>query len=124
MTTPTTELPIHPVREKTSLADRIVSTAGTCGGRPRIAGTRITVEHIAIWYTRMAMTPDEIVSEYSHLTLSDVHSALAYYYEHKDQIEEEIRRGRELEERLRAGQPSVFEKLKGRDARNDSFPHG
>ncbi len=37
------------------------------------------------------MTPDEIVEAYPHLTLAQVHSALAYYWEHRDEIEQEIR---------------------------------
>jgi uncharacterized protein (DUF433 family) len=36
-------------REPTSLGDRIVLTPGTCWGKPRIAGTRIKVEQVAIW---------------------------------------------------------------------------
>jgi uncharacterized protein (DUF433 family) len=60
---------------------RIVRTPGICGGRPRIDGHRITVEDVAIWHERMGMSPDEIVSGYPSITLSDVHAALAYYYE-------------------------------------------
>jgi uncharacterized protein (DUF433 family) len=37
------------------------------------------------------MTPDEIVEAYPHLTLAQVHAALAYYWEHRDEIEQEIR---------------------------------
>jgi uncharacterized protein (DUF433 family) len=56
---------------------RIVSTPGTCGGRPRIDGHRITVEDVAIWHERMGMSPDEIVSSYPTITLSDALAALA-----------------------------------------------
>jgi uncharacterized protein (DUF433 family) len=56
---------------------RIVSTPGTCGGRPRIDGHRITVEDVAIWHERMGMSPEEIVSAYPTITLSEVHAALA-----------------------------------------------
>jgi uncharacterized protein (DUF433 family) len=31
---------------------RIVSTPGTCGGKPRVDGHRITVKHIVIDYRR------------------------------------------------------------------------
>jgi uncharacterized protein (DUF433 family) len=51
---------------------RVVSTPGVCGGRPRIDGHRITVEDVAIWHERMAMSPDEIVSAHPSITLSDV----------------------------------------------------
>jgi uncharacterized protein (DUF433 family) len=65
---------------------RIVSTPGTCGGRPRIDGH-------PIWYERMGMSPDEIVSAHPGITLSQVHAALAYYYEYRDRIDADIREG-------------------------------
>jgi len=104
---------------------RIVSTPGTCGGRPRIDGHRITVEDVAVWHQRMGMSPDEIVSAYPSLTLSDVHAALAYYYEHREQVEASIQEGQRLTAELRAKGPSlVQEKLRQRkpDAMDNSLP--
>src|SRR5262245_45101534 len=88
----------HPVMEPSATLERpraadrvrIVSTPGTCGGRPRIDGHRITVEDIAVWRERLGMSPDEIVSAYPTLTLSDVHAALGYYYENRGQIDTDI----------------------------------
>ena len=73
-----------------STKEHIEITPDTCSGRPRIAGTRIRVANIAIW-TEEGMSPDEIVTQYPHLTLSDVHAALAYYHDHHDEIEQQIR---------------------------------
>src|SRR5258708_10026069 len=70
---------------------RIVSTPGTCGGKPRIDGHRITVKHIVLDYQRGGMSPDEIVSAYPSLTLSDVHAALAYDYDHQPEIDADIK---------------------------------
>jgi uncharacterized protein (DUF433 family) len=70
---------------------RIVSTPGTCGGKPRIDGHRITVKHIVLDYQRGGMSPDEIVTAYPALTLSDVHAALAYYYDHRAGIDADIK---------------------------------
>ncbi|MBV9158730.1 MAG: DUF433 domain-containing protein [Acidobacteriaceae bacterium] len=56
------------------------------GGRPKIAGTGLTVSRIAGWY-RMGMTPEEIALEYPHLSLAQVHGALAYYHANRDEIE-------------------------------------
>jgi uncharacterized protein (DUF433 family) len=81
---------------------RIVSTPGTCGGRPRIDGHRITVEDVAIWHERMGMSPDEIVSSYPTITLSDVHAALAYYYENRERIDTDIEEERKFVEEMRA----------------------
>jgi uncharacterized protein (DUF433 family) len=69
----------------------VEQTPGTCGGKPRIAGTRIKVSLIAILSERNRLTPDEIVEAYPHLSLAQVHAALAYYWQHRDQIEEEVR---------------------------------
>src|SRR5436190_20220999 len=73
--------------------EHIIRTPGTCGGKPRIAGTRIKVQHVAVWHERMGMSPDEIVSAYPHLTLADVYAALAYYHDHRAQIDADIREG-------------------------------
>src|SRR5687767_448552 len=78
----------------------IEQTPGTCGGKPRIAGTRIKVSLIATLSERNRMTPDEIVEAYPHLTLAQVHSALAYYWEHRDEVEQEIREEQSFVEAL------------------------
>jgi len=75
---------------------------------------RITVADVATWYERMGMSPDEIVSEYPSITLSDVHAALAYDFDHRDEVDRGIRDGEEFAEKLRAGAPSVLDELKAR----------
>lgn len=67
----------------------IVSTPGTCGGRPRIAGHRITVELIAIEH-KAGLSAAEIVKERPQLTLAKVHAALAYYYANQAEIDASI----------------------------------
>ena len=59
---------------------------GIRGGRPKIAGTGLTVSRIASWY-KMGLTPEEIALEYPHLTLAQVHAALAYYHANREEIE-------------------------------------
>jgi uncharacterized protein (DUF433 family) len=104
----TSELTSSPPRDRV----RIVSTPGTCGGRPRIDGHRITVEDVAIWHERMGMSPDEIVASYPTITLSDVHAALPYYYENRQRIDTEIEEGREFVEAMRAkAEPSRLQEL-------------
>ena len=68
----------------------IESTPGTCGGKPRIAGTRIRVQDIVFW-TEEGRSPDEIVSSFPHLTLADVYAALAYYHDNRSLIDQNIR---------------------------------
>ncbi len=101
-------------RAEQGLADRIVATPGVRGGKPCVAGHRISVSDVAIWHERMGMSPDEIVSDYPTLTLSNVYAALAYYFEHRDEVDREIQEGKEFVEKLRAGAPSIFEDLQAR----------
>ena len=67
----------------------IVRTPGTCGGRSRIAGTRMSIRSIAIDY-KAGMTPEKIAEEFTHLTLAQIYAGLAYYYANKDEVEAEI----------------------------------
>lgn len=79
----------------------IICTPGTCGGRPRIAGTRITVENIAIDFNA-GMSPQQIIDERPHLTLAQIYAALTYYYANKKQIDAEIAAENAEWERLEA----------------------
>jgi uncharacterized protein (DUF433 family) len=54
--------------------------------RPVVAGTNIKVAQISWEHEHHGMTPDEIVDAHPHLTLADVHAALAYFYDHLDTI--------------------------------------
>lgn len=65
-------------------------TPGTCGGKPRIAGTRIRVSQIVL-LTEQGESPDEIVAAYPHLSLAGVYAALAFYHDNREAIDEEIR---------------------------------
>lgn len=55
-------------------------------GRPRLAGTGVTVQRIAGWYKR-GLSPEEIAASFGHLTLAQVYAALAYYHLNRDEIE-------------------------------------
>ncbi len=65
------------------------------GHKPRIAGRRITVQQIAIFYELHGWNVEKIAEQF-RLTLSQVHAALAYYYDHKSEIDEAIEADREL----------------------------
>lgn len=73
----------------TDIGTLIVSTPGTCGGRPRIAGHRVTVQNIAIDYNA-GMTPEEIVAARPQLNLAQIHAALAYYHANKEEMDAAI----------------------------------
>ena len=88
-----------------TLDQHIERTLDVAGGKPRIAGRRITVQSIAIWHERMGLDADEIATEYN-LTLADVYAALAYYYDHRLEIDEAIRDSEAFVEALRQTIPS------------------
>jgi uncharacterized protein (DUF433 family) len=60
---------------------------GAGGPKPRIIGHRIRVKDIVDWYEHSSMSASEIVDEYPQITRADVHAALAYYWDHKDELE-------------------------------------
>ena len=60
-----------------------------CGGQPVVGGTRIRVSIVLGCY-RQGMSVEEIVQQYPHLKPADVHDALAYAYDHLDEIEADL----------------------------------
>jgi uncharacterized protein (DUF433 family) len=90
-------------------ADRITKTPGVCGGRACITGHRVRVLDIVAWHEHQGMTPDDIVSHVPTITLADVHAALAYYFDHIEEIQEELRTERAYVEEFRDNHPSLVE---------------
>ncbi len=72
---------------------------GHCGGRPKIARTRITVSRVAAMH-KSGMTAEEIVETYGHLSLAQVHAALAYYHANPEEIETDLAEEDALADRL------------------------
>ena len=84
----------------TELAEKIdhpyiVSHKDYCGGSPVIKGTKFPVRSIVNYVLRQGLSPEEIVGEFSHLTLAQVYDALSYYYDHKENIDRELRENSE-----------------------------
>ena len=52
------------------------------------------MRRIAVWHN-MGSTPEEIAHKFGHISLAQVHAALAYYYANKAEIDEDL----EAEER-------------------------
>jgi uncharacterized protein (DUF433 family) len=59
------------------------------GGRPKIAGTGITVSRVVSLY-RAGLSPEEIAMEYEHLSLAQIHAALAYFHANAAEITEDL----------------------------------
>jgi len=62
---------------------------GIQGGRPVIKGTRTPVRSIVL-YHRIGATPEEIQIKLPHLNLAQIYDALSYYYDFKDEIDNDI----------------------------------
>lgn len=101
------------------LTERITKIPGVCGGKACIAGHRIRVMDIVICYEHLGITPDEIVDQYPSIELSDVHTALAYYYDHIDEIRDEMKREQEFVEEFQRNNPSPlqakFQRMTGKE---------
>lgn len=63
----------------------IVATDDVLGGAPRVEGRRIGVHHIASRVIDAGEPPEQVAADYD-LDLADVHRALAYYYDHPDEM--------------------------------------
>ena len=92
------------MRGKT-LDEHIEVTPQVSGGRPRIAGRRITVQDIVIWHERLGRSPDEIALDHD-VTLGDVHAALAYCFDHREEVDRSIAEDRAFAAALRQQIPS------------------
>ncbi|PIW18757.1 MAG: hypothetical protein COW33_05570, partial [Anaerolineae bacterium CG17_big_fil_post_rev_8_21_14_2_50_57_27] len=88
-----------------TLEQHIEIMPGVAGGRPHIAGHRITVQDIVIWHEWLGRAADEIATEYD-LSISDIYAALAYYYDHRDESDTSIRESETFIEMLRQKTPS------------------
>jgi uncharacterized protein (DUF433 family) len=97
-----------------TLNQHIETTPGTLGGKPRIAGRRVSVQDIVVWHERMGLSADEIAAEYD-LKLAEIYAALAFYFDNREAIDEQTRQGALFADEMRSKAPSkLWEKLHGR----------
>jgi uncharacterized protein (DUF433 family) len=59
-------------------------------GVARLAGTRMKVLHLAKEKRAHGWSPEEMKRQHPHLSLAQIHAALAYYYEHQPEIDRQI----------------------------------
>lgn len=67
----------------------IVKKPDYCGGKAAIGKTRVRVNNV-VFLHKEGKTIDEIRVEYPDLTHAQIYAALAYYHDHKDEIEAEL----------------------------------
>jgi uncharacterized protein (DUF433 family) len=91
--------------------EHIVLTPGTCGGRARIDGTRIRVQDVMIWHERLGRSAEQIVRDFPQLTLGQVYAALAYYYDHRTEVDGQLLEDEQTVAAMKQQFPSLLTKL-------------
>ena len=83
---------------------------------PMIAGTTMKVIELALDHLAYGWSPEELHFQHPHLSLGQIHSALAYYWDHKAKLDEDIERRLQLVDQLQQTMPStsLAERLKAR----------
>ncbi|MGH9752710.1 MAG: DUF433 domain-containing protein [Blastocatellia bacterium] len=66
----------------------IIKIDSVCGGDAIIEGTRIAVWHIVGYYYKVGMSVEDILAEWDYLTPAQVFSALAYYHDNRQEVDE------------------------------------
>jgi len=100
------KMPGHALRRENTNHPFIVKNKDICGGSPIIRGTRTRVIDIAIENGMLGHSPDEIISSHPHLNLPQVHDALSFYYENRDELDQKAERDQEFVAHLKKKIPS------------------
>ena len=71
-----------------------------------ISGTKVKVIEVAVDKLAHGSSPEEMHFQYPHLSLAQIHAALSYYHDHREEIDRSIREGEALVEEIRRRTPS------------------
>ena len=71
------------------------------GNVPIIAGTTMKVVELVMAQMAYGWSPEELHFQHPYLTLGQIHSALAYYWDHKAELDADIERRLKLAEQAR-----------------------
>lgn len=85
-------------------------------GIPWIEGANTKVVELVAEVKAYGWSPEELAYQHPHLTLAQVHSALAYYWDHRAEVEADLVRREELVERMREeiGEHALVARLRAR----------
>jgi uncharacterized protein (DUF433 family) len=83
----------------TVLETTLVRTAGICGGRLRIDGTRMTVNQIVTLHNQ-GLNAEQIVEQYPQRSLAEIYAVLAWYHDHKAEFDCELAAEAESEQQI------------------------
>lgn len=57
---------------------------------PIITGTNMKVVELVLDHLAYGWSPEELKFQHPYLTLGQIHSALAYYWDHQDELDQDI----------------------------------
>ena len=72
---------------------------------PMIAGTTMKVIELVLAHQAYGWSPEELHFQFPTLTLGQIYSALAYYWDHQEDLDEDIARREAYVEAMRLRQP-------------------
>ena len=83
---------------------------------PVIAGTSMKVVELVLDHLAYGWSPEELHFQHPTLSMGQIHSALAYYWDHKAEVDQDIERRRQMVDRLQQTSPEspLAERLKAR----------
>jgi uncharacterized protein (DUF433 family) len=83
---------------------------------PTIAGTRMKVVELILDHLAYGWSPEELHFQHSYLTMGQVHSALAYYWDHRAELDRDIERRMQLVDQVQKTTPPLplVERLKAK----------
>ncbi len=91
------------------IAEHIEIVEGAGGPKAVIIGHRVRVVDIVAWHEKMGISVDQILEDYvPTITRSDIYAALAYYWDHHDEIEQRMAEEERLWEEGRR-EPSLLQ---------------
>jgi uncharacterized protein (DUF433 family) len=91
--------------------EHIVSDPDMCYGKPRIAGTRLAVKFVVAHHHFQRMSLEEIALDWN-VPLAAVYASMAYYYDHKAEIDQSFKDDEEFVRQLKAERGSLLDQLR------------
>jgi len=77
-------------------------------GQPHLSGSRITVADLVLMHLKLGQSLLEIAGKYN-LSLASVYAAMAYYYDHRIEIDRRIESDIAFAEAFRHNNPSPLQ---------------
>ncbi|ODS30303.1 MAG: hypothetical protein SCARUB_04593 [Candidatus Scalindua rubra] len=68
----------------------IIKDPNICGGSPVIKGTRFPIRSVVYYVFQLGLTPEELIEKFPSLSMTQVYDALAYYYDNKEEVNQDI----------------------------------